>query len=115
MNIIVELEDLIESIRQRAKERQRLSQGRGQKGMHNLAHLNGPEVEEPTTTRKELAKLAGVSPERAKRQGWEIPRRFFEGQELEITYYDSADARFVPPETTNPAEVLGSEGLAAKK
>lgn len=42
-------------IQKRAKENQKLSKGRSQKGLTNLSNLNG------TNTRKELADIAGVS------------------------------------------------------
>jgi hypothetical protein len=58
MNLIAEMRDLIEIIRQRAKERQLSTLKQNQDTVkHNLA-----EREEPIETRKELARLAGVKP-----------------------------------------------------
>ena len=50
----MKLEDVIAA---RAKARQRLSEGRGKKGVPMLAHL----FPEPAKTRDLLAKMAGVS------------------------------------------------------
>lgn len=52
IKLALELESVI---KERAKKNQQMSQGQGVKGLPNLANLN------PTNTREEVAKLAGVS------------------------------------------------------
>jgi hypothetical protein len=56
----IELALVMESIiQERAKENQKLSQGRGKRGLTDSANLNDPV--KPVNTRKEVAKIAGTS------------------------------------------------------